>query len=200
MKCRFLAALVVCGMGADAERLVAHEVRTVTINGTTYRETWRTVQRPVARVEWQPREITEWVDQHVTEMREWNRTVYTPRVEYQWQPRLRNRWNPLARPYWAYELVPRTRWTARVEKVKVPVAYRRVVPEKRVVQVPQRALGFEPRRELMARVPVASSSAATLGSAPLPPLVPAPRTAQRIGGVQQYEGEFPRHSAPPRLR
>ena len=203
MRFRTLAACgLVCLIGST-EPGKSDETRTVTVNGVPYRETYRAVRRPVTGVQWDQKEVTRYVEQHTTEMRQMQRPVYVPHVRYEWQARVRDRWNPFVQPSVAYELVPRTHWETRLETVKVPVVRRELVPEKRLVDVPRRTLGFEEQQELVSRVPLPAASAAPAAIARGPqifasPGPPQPSTAATaypapppVGGVERYDGPYP---------
>lgn len=177
----------------------AQETRTVTIGGVPYQETYQTVSRPVARIDWQSRERTRTVQRPAGGMREWQRPVVVPRVTHEWHARRRFSWNPLAGPDVVYELLPRTVWEQRLETVRQPVGPLEPVPERWIVDEPVRVLGFEQQRELVSRVPIQiPSTALAQQTIPQPPPgASSPSHAYgpqpaRIGGVQRYDDRYPR--------
>ncbi len=191
-----LACLVACIVGR-ARPGSADETRTVMVNGMPFQETYRVVRQPVTGIDWQQQEVTRFVERHTTEMREQQRPVHVPHVRYEWRARVRNRWNPFVRPSVVYEPVARTQWETRLESVRVPLVRREVVPEKRLVDVPRRTLGFEDRRELVSRVPLPASQGTVVASqprmlAPPPPAnLPSVVGPPALGGVERYDGSYP---------
>lgn len=137
----------------------AEESRLVEEGGVTYRETVRTVRRPVIQTEWQQREQTVYRQQLRTETRDTLRTYMTPVTQHEWITRLHGRWNPFAAPYFTHHFVPVTRWEQRAEVVPVPVVETEWVPEKRVVSVPVTTHTMSEER-IVSRVPVAPTRAA----------------------------------------
>ena len=166
----------------------ADEVSYYEKDGITYRETRRTVNRPVT--ETQVRQSTETVyrEQRTSELRDQFRNWWTPVTEYRCETCLVGRWNPFVQPYLANRRVPRTRWEQRTEVVQVPVTYRRLVPETRTVQVPVTVCRMVPE-EVISRMAVSSLPPATLS-----PLPPSPTLARRdqIGGVARLDNDPPR--------
>jgi hypothetical protein len=101
----------------------------VTEGGVTYRKTVQTTTYPQIEHRWQEQTQPIVREQVTIENQRSSRLVYRPVIEYQWRPILRNRFNPLAVPYWSYELVPTTRWEAASETVEIPIARRQYVQE-----------------------------------------------------------------------
>lgn len=199
--CGLPCAVLIC-LGANlhlATSAAAQETRTVTIGGVPYQETYQTVSRPVARIDWQSRERTRTVQRPAGGVREWQRPVVVPRVTHEWHARRRFSWNPLAGPDVVYELLPRTVWEQRLETVRQPVGPLEPVPERWIVDEPVRVLGFEQQRELVSRVPI-QGPAAALANQTVPQPQPGAfgpanafgRQPERIGGVQRYDDRYPR--------
>lgn len=171
--------------------VMADEVRYFQRDGVTYRETRQTIRRPVVETQMQPREETVYREQVATEMRDNPRTVFIPVTQYVYEPRVHNLLNPFSPTYIAYHPVPRTYWETRTETVRVPVTYREVVPETRVVQTPVTSLRFveEEKVDVVAVSPPA---------APLLPQGQTPAVIARrdqIGGVLRLEGDPPRYGS-----
>jgi len=185
MRLRDLRMLsVILGMSLTAS-LSAEEVRYYSKDGVTYKETRRVVQQPVTQTTVQQQQQTVFREQYRTEMKDSCRTFYQPVTEYRWQSYLHGRWNPFVQPYWAYRLVPTTRWVAREEVVRMPVTQRELIPETRTVQVPvttQRMV----QKEIIERVAVTNppnSGTQVAGASSRP-----------IGGVARMESDPPRGS------
>jgi len=183
MRSHFLLAF------AAAIGLVSHnvstadEVRYYEKDGVTYKETRRVVREPISETRLEQKQQTVYREQYRTEMKDSQRTVYQPVTEYRWQAYLHGRWNPLVQPYWAYRLVPSTRWVARQETVRMPVTQRELVPETRTVQVPittQRVA----EREIIERVAVSAS----------PSGAQTAQSGRPLGGVARLESDPPRDS------
>jgi hypothetical protein len=130
MKAHAILALSAAALAFGVERIEAQDVKYYEENGKTIRETRHVTQQPVTQLKTEAREHTYYRTVYNTEYQDHDRTVQVPITEYHWEPTLENRWNPFSQPYWTYKLVPKTRWEARVEKVKVPVSKAQVVPEK----------------------------------------------------------------------
>ncbi len=112
------------------------QTRTYMKDGVQYRETREKILRPVTEVRYEQRERTVYREELSTQTRETQRVVQVPVTEYQWESFWVNRFGILGRRHLAYHLVPRTRLESRIEIVKRPVTYRRLVPEKRIDRVP----------------------------------------------------------------
>ena len=172
--------------------LSAEEVRYYRENGVDYRETTRTVSRPVSETRYEERERTVYREEYSTEVRESTRIVHVPVTEYRWEAQWRGRWNPFGQPYLVQQLVPRTHWEIREEKVSTPVTQRQLVPETRVVRVPITER-FMAKEEITSRV--ALSPRADGGSSGT-----AVARRQGIGGVQNLQSDPPRSSSDSTIR
>lgn len=184
---RLLAAAGVMLLGGVA---VADDVRYVQEGGTLYRETRRTVQRPVVETRTQEVTRTVYCEQVTTETREQVRTYYTPVTEYVYESYVANRWNPFATPYVAYRTVPRTRWECRTETCKVPVTCRRLVPRTETVQQPVTTLRMA-SEEVVSRTAVSGPATVAASS----PGQPAGAPRQEIGGIARLDKGSPWGSA-----
>ncbi len=178
-----LATLVAAG-GAAAD-----DVRYVRDNGTLYRETVRTVKRPVVETRIEQVTRTVYRQEVTSETREVVRHVWTPVREYVCEPYVANRWNPFARPCVAYRLVPRTRWECRTETAEVPVTCRRLVPRTETVQRPVTTLRMA-SEQVVSRVRVSGTGATMAAS---PPRSSAPARYVQVGGVARLDKDPPRH-------
>ena len=69
-----------------------------------------------------------YVEHFVTEMQDQYRIVYVPIIERQTE-RTPAWWNPLGFSARTFRPRPVVRWEQRVEKIRVPVRYRKIVPE-----------------------------------------------------------------------
>jgi hypothetical protein len=104
-------------------------------NGVRYRETVHTSSYPTWETRYEERPVMR--EQVTFDRQKSQRVVYRPVVEYRWQSVLRNRFNLFAEPYWAYELVPVTRWEAYTETYELPIPRREWVADKsQTVRVP----------------------------------------------------------------
>ncbi len=121
---------------AGATVALADDVRFYEENGVTYRETKRTVQRPISETHYEDRSQTVYAEQLKTQSQTMQRVVQTPITEYVWEPYWVNRFNPFVEPTQSYRYVPRVRWESRVEQIQVPVTQREVVPQQQTVKVP----------------------------------------------------------------
>lgn len=159
-----LAAIAVVLL--TAATTAADEVRYFQQQGVTYQETRRKVQCQVVETKWQCCNQTVYREKIDTELRETTQTRLCPITEYRYESKLVGRWNPFATPYQTCQLVPKTRYEMRTEKVKVPVAVRRLVPETQAVQRPVATCRTETRDVVISCVPVcaATPSSATAAS------------------------------------
>ena len=73
---------------------LANDVRIIQENGVSYRETTRTVQRPVTSVTMKLRQQTVYTERRRTEIHESVRTYFIPVTEYRYEPRWHGLWNP----------------------------------------------------------------------------------------------------------
>jgi hypothetical protein len=165
----------------------AEEVRFYEEGGVTYRETTRTVRRPVLQTEWHEREQTVYRPQIRTDSRSTLRTYTTPVTQHEWITRMHGRWNPFVQPYFTHHLVPVTRWEQRAEIVQVPVVEREWVSEKRTVSVPVTTQRFTEER-IVSRVPVTP----LVQGGPSHSLAARPRPAVYEGFGMALEGDPPR--------
>ena len=154
----------------------ADEVTYFDKDGIRYRETRRTVRRPVPTTKIEERERIVYRQQFSTEMRDSTRFYKTPVTQYYWTTRVHGRWNPFVTPYTTYDLVPVTRWEQRVETVSVPVNRQEWVPEKQIVKVQVRTYQMA-EDEVISRVAVGAASSNSAG---------AVARRESIGGVQMY--------------
>lgn len=157
-----LVALIALVQAWTAAAAQAEEVRYYQQDGVTYRETRRTVTRPISETRYEQREQTVYREQLRTDTQQTTRTVYTPVTEYRWQMYLRGRWNPFVIPYHSYELVPTTRWETRQELVEIPTYRRELVPETHVVQMPVTTHRLA-QEEVISRVAVSAAEAKPIG-------------------------------------
>jgi hypothetical protein len=157
--CRYVCVLTIVAFAQwRAPSCAAEEARLYEEGGVTFRETVRTVRRPVVQTEWQQREQTVYRQQLSTQTRETLRTYTTPVTQHEWITRLHGRWNPFVAPYFTHHLVPVTRWETRAEVVGVPVVQSEWVPEKRVVSVPVTTHRMA-EEKIVTRVPIGQSTA-----------------------------------------
>lgn len=182
-------AVITCLAGVPSAG--GDEVRYYEQDGVTYRETRRTVRRPVCETQLRPSTQIVYREERTSELRDTVRTWWTPVTEYRCEARWVGRWNPLAEPYLAYRSVPRTSWEQRTEVVQVPVTNRRLVPETRTVQVPvtTRRMATE---EVITRLAVGGRLPS--GSTVLSP-TPTPSRPEQIGGVARLDNDPPRRGA-----
>jgi hypothetical protein len=170
----------------------AQESRLVEENGVTFRETVRTVHRPVVQTEWHEREQTVYRQQLRTESRDTLRTYVSPVTQYEWITRLHGRWNPFAAPYFTHHFVPVTRWEQRAEVVPVSVVQTEWVPEKRTVSVPVTTHRMA-EEKIVSRVPVAPVT-----SGPPTRVVVRPRPVAYEGFGVALQSDPPREGWRPR--
>ena len=185
---QLLAATVVMSLLGTAWA-VADEVRFYEQDGVTYRETRRTVQRPVSETRMEQTTRTVYRQECTSELRKTSRTWWTPVTEYCCQPYLVGRWNPFVVPYYSYRYVPRTRWCQRTEQVDMPVTCCRCVPHTQTVQVPvttrRMACG-----QVISRVAVSGRSFGVLEPIPQSPTL---AKREQIGGLARLDKDPPRH-------
>jgi hypothetical protein len=166
------------------------DVRYYEENGVTYRETRRTVHRPVTQTEYVERDRIVYRPETRAESRDIYRTYQVPVTEYRWEAQLRGRFNPFVRPYWVNEYVPRTFVETRSEVVKEPYLRQELVAETRTERVPivsQRLV----EEQITSRVAVSGGGA---------PIRVAPESSngaivssQRLGGVGEVKSDPPRY-------
>lgn len=162
------------------------EVRYYEKDGVTYRETRKTVQRPITETHYETRERTVYREQYHTAIDESVRHVLTPVTEYRWVTVLKGRWNPFAQPYLAHELRPVQRWETRQHIIRTPIRHRELVPVTRTVQVPVTTHRMA-EAEVITRVAVSGSPS----SAPAANVAAAPPN-NGVGGVARLENDPPR--------
>ena len=184
---RHLCLLPLVALALSPAQAQAEEVRFYEENGVTFRESVRTVRRPVVQTEWHEREQTVYRPQYRTETRSTLRTYTTPVTQHEWITRMHGRWNPFMQPYFTHHLVPVTRWEQRAEVVDVPVVEREWVPEKRTVSVPVTTQRFTEER-VVSRVPVTP----LVQVAPAHYMATRPRPAVHEGFGMALEGDPPR--------
>ena len=105
-------------------------------NGVTYQETHHTFQRQIPEVQLQPQTRTVLRGQWKTDTHDIVRTVQVPITEYKMEVYYPNRFNPFVQPTPAYRYVPVTRYEARTEVQKVPVARYEATPTQETYHVP----------------------------------------------------------------
>ncbi len=183
----FLAALALVPMTV-VQSAVGDDVRYFEKDGLTYKETRRTVDRPVYETRYEDREQTVYREQYQTHVQESARTVHTPVTEYRWTTVMRGRWNPFVQPYFTQVLKPYRCWQAQQHVVRTPVHQRQLVPEKRTVRVPVTSQRMA-KEEVITRVVVsgtpATGTAIVHGS---------PTIAGSVGGVARLDNDPPRQS------
>jgi hypothetical protein len=162
MQRRYLIAAVLMSLSI-AGTSVADEVRYVEKDGITYRETSRTVRRPISETRYRERERTVYREEVETESRDLYRTVHVPVTEYRWKTRWLGRWNPFVQPVPVYHLEPTTTWEPRTEVVTVPITRRTFVPENRTEKVPVTVRRMVDE-EVTSRVAIAGRSTSTASS------------------------------------
>jgi len=175
-----------------ATSALADEVRYYQQDGVTYRETRRTIQRPVYQTEMRSTTRTVYQPERTTETRETTSTRWNPVTECRWEAFWMGRWNPFVQPYLAYRPVSRTRWEASTETRQQPVTVTRWVPKTETVQVPTTVCKTVPE-EVISRVVVG-----TTPTSPRPGgLAPVPNSGRGIavGGVARLENDPPRQGA-----
>ena len=185
---QFLAAAVLLSL-AGLQPAAGEEIRYYQKDGITYRETRRTVRRPISETQVRPYTQTVYREQLDCELRDTVRTWWSPVTEYRCEAHWVGRWNPLVEPYLAYRMVPSARWEQRTEVVQVPVTCRRLVPETRTVQVPVTTRRMVDE-EVITRVAVGGARSGALSV--LSP-TPTPARPEQIGGVARLDKDPPRH-------
>jgi hypothetical protein len=147
---------------ADAPPTAAEPGRVVDL--PTQQPLAGTATRPVFR-----QEVT-------TETREMLRTRWEPVTDWTLESRWVNRYNPFAEPYLEHRYVPRTRWQAKTDVVRVPVECRRLVPEiqpVRVAEVPRTGrtdvIPRGPLAGMPSPRPIDTTAGTTSGISPTPP-------------------------------
>ena len=192
MVCRRLLAATAVIWFLCPGRSPADETRYVRQAGTLYRETRQTVQRPVVETRIEESTRTVYREELSTELREEVRTYVDPVIEYRCEPYLVNRWNPLATPYLAYRMVPRTRWQCCSETVRTPVTCRRLVPVTETVRRPVTTCRMV-SEERTTRVAVSVASPAAAPIAAMAARQPAATVRyEEIGGVARLDKDPPR--------
>lgn len=171
--------------------VTAEDVRYYQEDGVTYRETRRTVRRPVSQTTVKPIQRTVYRQQWVEQTKPCTRTRWTAVTECRWEPRLVGRWNPFVQPYFEYRLVPRTQWRAETETVDVPVRRCELVPVTQTVEAPVTECRIV-EEEIVSRVAVGGGPPALPAQNKSPPLV---ARRQPIGGVARLENDPPRLGA-----
>ncbi len=186
------SSLTIVGLWAitlAAGTAAADEVRYYKENGTTYRETRRTVRRPVTETRTEERQETVYRDRWVTQTREHCTTVWVPVTEYRVETRLHGWWNPFQAPVVAHYYVPTTRWEPRTRVVRVPVTVRQLVPETRTVRVPVTTLRFAEEQQVTR---VAVNSPSPTWKSPRKSAATIARRPAEIGGISRMENDPPR--------
>lgn len=112
-------------------------------NGTEYRRTERTIQRPVVQTTMREHERTVYRSEQVTEVRPTKQTFYSPSTRYTWKPRTKGWWNPFSQPTVVYEPTAETVWHVKSDIVQQPVQSTRWIEEKQTVRIPERTVRME---------------------------------------------------------
>lgn len=174
---------------ASVSCALANQVRIYEENGITYRETRRTVRRPVVDTEMRDCTRTVYREKWNTEMRRSTRTCWTPVTECRCEAEWVGRWNPFVEPYLVYRPTARTRWEPREEVVEVPVNTRQLFPETKTVRVPVTTHRIVDE-EVVTRVALSPRSPSGLT-----PVAPSStfNAGRPVGGMAQLENDPPRH-------
>ncbi|MFW6124646.1 MAG: hypothetical protein ACOC46_00750 [Pirellulales bacterium] len=180
-------------LAASAVSAAADEVRYFQQNGVTYRETRRTIRRPVYQTEMRSTTRTAYRPEQTTQSRQVTQTRWTPVTECCWEPVWVGRWNPFVDPYLVYRPVTRTRWEASQETVERPQTVTRWVPETTTVEVPVTVRKMVPE-DVVSRVAVSTGAprAPAGGSGGRLAPVPRPAAGVPVGGVARLESDPPR--------
>jgi len=121
-------------MVATAVATGQDRIRIIELPRTAMREIRTVAPRPVQRAVQPQRGVVPertpvvYVEHFVTEMRDQYRTVYVPIIERQTEP-TPAWWNPFGFSARTFRPRPVVRWEQRIEKTRVPVRYRELVPE-----------------------------------------------------------------------
>jgi len=169
-----------------ATPVLAQEARFYEQDGQTWRESRRTVSRPIREVDYAPQSETVYETRYRTEMQSFSRPVYVPTTQYQWVPRWHGRWRIFQGPHLAYHLVPQTVWSVQRNDYQLPTTRVESVPITRTVQVPRTELKFVEKEEVT-RVPVGPPR--TIASRPV---TDEYSSGAIYGGVARLEGDPPR--------
>ncbi|NNE01462.1 MAG: hypothetical protein HKN47_29465 [Pirellulaceae bacterium] len=138
--------LVIAGTVVDSQSVCAQDnpgYFTDPDSGIVYRKVIRSIERPVVETKIERKEQTVFRPETVTETFPESKTVFMPQTEYTWQPVLHGRWNPFRQPTVTYHHLPRTQWKQQSDVVTRTQTRTKWVPEKRLVDVPQRIVRIE---------------------------------------------------------
>ena len=194
---------------ADFSR--ADEGRYVQVNGITYYDTYRTVQRHVTETSNQQTTRTVYKVQLSTEIRDVTRTWLCPVTTYRAETELVGKWNFFIKPYEETHWVSETQWVPHSEVVKMPVTCQKLVPETQTIQVPVTTQKLVCENILVSRVMVSGASPPSTAASgpvarPAQQNTPVPTPVQRyqplqqgeqIGGVARLNQDPPRYSTSP---
>ncbi|MGW8256906.1 MAG: hypothetical protein ACWGMZ_05425 [Thermoguttaceae bacterium] len=182
-----------------AATAAADEVRYYNENGITYRETRRTVQRPVCETKMQHTTRTVYKEELYTETKDVTQVYWLPLTTYQPDIYWVGRWNPFVEPYLETRWIPKTCWRQQTQVVKMPVACRRLVPKTQTIQTPVNTQKFV-TEEVVSRVAVCGRSPQAMQaptSATTPTLVPrysgSINGGEPIGGIARLNQDPPRY-------
>jgi hypothetical protein len=131
-----LCAIPLARPAAAQQVAAGSNVRYYEENGVTYKETHQTFQRQIPETQLQPQSRTVLRGQWKTDTHDIVRTVQVPITEYKMEVYYPNRFNPFVQPTPAYRYVPVTRYEARTEVTKVPVARYEATPTTETYHVP----------------------------------------------------------------
>jgi hypothetical protein len=160
--------------------LGADEVRYFELGGITYRETRRTVQRPVWETKMQQTTRTVYKEEYYTETKDVTQVYWCPVTTYRAETYWVGRWNPFVEPYLATEWIPETCWQQHTQVLKMPVTCRRLVPQTQTVQAPVNTQKYV-SQEVVSRVAV---------SGPAPQVVPQAAPAATPTLVRRASGSI----------
>lgn len=131
-----LCALPFASAAKSQQVSAGSNVRYYEENGVTYQETHNTYHRQIPETTLQPQSRTVLRGQWKTDTHDIVRTVQVPITEYKMEVYYQNRFNPFVQPTPAYRYVPVTRYEARTEVTKVPVARYEATPTTETYHVP----------------------------------------------------------------
>jgi hypothetical protein len=177
----------------------ADQVRYYQVNGVTYCETLRTIQRPVCETTMQQTTRTVYKDQYYTETKDVTQVAWCPVTTYQAETYWVGRWNPFVDPYLQTRWVPQTTWQQQTSVVKTPVTCRKLVPELQQVQVPVTTQKLVSEDVVVSRVAVCAPVPQSAGQAVAYPAqtnlgIPAPiPSGVQIGGIARLNQDPPRY-------
>ncbi len=197
---RHILAVPVVAAIFFASPAAADQVRYYQVNGVTYCETTRTVQRPVCETTMQQTTRTVYKEQLYTETKDVAQVYWCPLTTYQPETYWVGRWNPFVDPYLETRWVPHTSWQQRTEVVKLPVTCRKLVPETQQLQVPVATQKMVSQEVVVSRVPVANSipcvgQAVAYPAQAYPANPPSIIGGGQVGGIARLNQDPPRYGS-----